>query len=310
MDRRSARGAAVVAVLVAALGIVAAPASALRVKAVMPAPPVVGEPCRVVVDVGRRIDAKAFLQERRHGRWRTVARGRLRSRSLTLRCSVPERAGIRRFRVLIRRRGMTVARSDVLRVRVAAAHPPSPLPAPPGSPLPPVSAPPPLAPPPLIDPAQFGQDGTGGSPSAQTLALLDNSNVTLSPVGRADLSAGLIDPRVVAVLAHIADAHAIVVGPICSDHAKFDAGGTISNHYWGRAADITAVDAVPVRPANAAAYAAAVSLASLPASIRPSEIGTPFLVAAAGFFTDAAHQDRVHVGFDEPIAPTWTPPLG
>ena len=296
---------AVLALLVAALGFVAAPASALRVKAAMPEPLVVGEPCRVVVDVGRRIGAKAFLQERRRGRWRTVARGRLRSRSLTLRCSAPERAGLRRFRVLIRRGGTTVARSDVLRVRVAAAHPPSPLPAPPGSPVPPGSAPPPL-----IDPAQFGQEGTGGPPSAQTLALLGNSNVVLSPAGRADLSAGLIDPRVVAVLARMADAHAIVVGPICSDHPKFDAGGTISNHYWGRAADITAVDVVPVSPANAAAYAAAVSLASLPASIRPSEIGTPFVIAAPGFFTDAAHQDRVHVGFDQPIAPTWTPPLG
>src|SRR5688572_5116002 len=157
MDRRSARGTArcglgvtaVLALLVAVLGIVAAPASALRVKAAMPEPPVVGEPCRVVVDVDRRIRAKAFLQERRRGRWRTVARGRLRSRSLTLRCSTPERAGVRRFRVLIRRRGTTVARSDVLRVRVAAAHPPSPLPAP---------VPPGSAPPPLIDPARFGQE--------------------------------------------------------------------------------------------------------------------------------------------------------
>jgi hypothetical protein len=299
MDRRSAHGAAVLAVLVAALGIVAAPASALRVKAAMPAPPVVGEPCRVVVEVGRRVSAKAFLQERRRGRWRTVARSRLRHRSATLRCSASESAGLRRFRVLIRRRGRIIARSGVLRVRVV--HPPDPLPAPPASP-------PGSAPPPLIDPAQFGQDGTGGPPSAQTLALLGNSNVALSPAGRADLSAGLIDPRVVAVLARMADVHAIVVGPICSDHAKFDPSGTISNHYWGRAADITAVDGVAVSLANATAYAAAVSLASLPPSIRPSEIGTPFVIAAPGFFTDAAHQDRVHVGFDQPIAPTWTPP--
>jgi hypothetical protein len=311
MDRRSARGAArcglgvtaVLALLVAAPGIVAAPASALRVKAAMPEPPMVGEPCRVVVEVGRRIGAKAFLQERRSGRWRTVDRGRLRRGSATLRCAASEHAGLRRFRVLIRRSGTTVGRSDVLRLRVAAAHPPSPLPAPPGPPVPPGPAPPPP-----IDPAQFGQEGTGGPPSAQTLALLVNPNVALSTAGQADLSAGLIDPRVVAVLARMADAHAIVVGPICSDHAKFDAGGTISNHYWGRAADITVVNGMAVGPANAAAHAAALSLASLPASIRPSEIGTPFVIAAPGFFTDAAHQDRVHVGFDEPIAPDWTPP--
>jgi hypothetical protein len=302
MDRRSARGAVVLAVLAAALGIGAAPASALRVKAAMPAPPSVGEPCRVVIDVSRRIGAKALLQERRRGRWRTVARRRLRSRSLTLSCSASERAGVRRFRVLIRRRGRIVAQSDVLRVQVTA---PAPLPAPPAPPAP---VPPGPTPPPLIDPAQFGQEGTGGLPSAQTLALLGNANVTLGPAGRADLSAGLIDPRVVAVLARLAEAHALVVGPICSDHPKFDPGGAISNHYWGRAADITAIDGAPVSPSNAAAHAAALSLDSLPPSIRPSEIGTPFVIAAPGYFTDAAHQDRVHVGFDQPIEPAWTPP--
>jgi hypothetical protein len=118
-----ARGAALLVVFVAALGIGAAPASALRVNAVMAAPPVVGEPCRVVVEVGRRVGAKAFLQERRHGLWRTVARRRLRSRSLTLPCPASERAGVRRFRVLIRRGGRIVARSGVLRVQVAAAAP-------------------------------------------------------------------------------------------------------------------------------------------------------------------------------------------
>jgi hypothetical protein len=284
---------AVLALLVAALGN-AAPASALSVKAEMRGSPVVGEPCRVVVEVGRRVGARVVLQERLRGRWRTVARRRLQRRSLTLRCPAHERAGLRRFRVLIRRSGTTVGRSDVLRVRVTAALPPPP--------------PEPPAPPPLIDPAQFGQEGTGGAPGAQTLALLGNPNVTIGPVGRADLSAGRIDPRVVAVLARLAEAHTIVVGPICSDHSKFDAGGAISNHYWGRAADVSVVDGALVSTANAAAHDAAVSLDSLPASIRPSEIGSPFAIAAPGYFTDAAHQDHIHVGFEEPIAPTWTPP--
>ena len=298
--------AAVVALAVAALGMAAAPGSALQVRVSLPAALVAGKPCRVVVRVGRRIRASVLLQERRRGRWRTVAQRRLRRRSLILRCRASERAGLRRFRVLIRRKGKIVARSRVLRVRAAAppgAKPPSPLPIPPGSPPPPGPVPPAL-----IDPAQFGREGTGGPPSSQTLALLRDPNVVLSPAGRADLNAGRIDPRVVAVLARVAQTHAIVVGPICSDHPKFNPGGGVSNHYWGRAADISAVDGAPVGPPNETAYAVALSLASLPASYRPSEVGTPWAINAPGFFTDSAHQDRLHLGFDERIAPTWTPP--
>ena len=294
--------AAGVALTVAAPGMAAALESAVRVKVSMPAAPVVDKPCRVVARVGRPIGASVLLQERLRGRWRTVARGRLRGGSVILRCPASKGAGLRRFRVLVRRNGEIVARSRVLRARALpppGAQPPSPLPAPPGSaPVPPA----------LIDPAQFGQEGTGGPPSPQTLALLGNPKVVLSPAGRADLSAGRIDPRVVAVLAQVAESHAIVVGPICSDHAKFDPGGQISNHYWGRAADISAVDGEAVGPANAGARAVALSLASLPESYRPSEVGSPFVIAAPGFFTDAAHQDRVHAGFDQPIAPTWALP--
>ena len=207
--------------------------------------------------------------------------------------------------MLIRRNGKIVARSRVLRVRFSAASPGTQ----PANPLPGGSPPPPgPASPALINPAQFGQEGTGGPPGPQTLALLGNPKVVLSSAGRADLGAGRIDPRVVAVLARMAEAHVIVVGPICSDHAKFDPSGAISNHYWGRAADIAAVDGAPVSPTNTAAHAAALSLASLPGSIRPSEVGSPWRIDAPGFFTDGPHQDRLHAGFDQLIAPTWRPP--
>jgi hypothetical protein len=49
-----------------------------------------------------------------------------------------------------------------------------------------------------VDPSEYGQGGTGGPPSAETLALLHNRNVTFDSVGKADLRAGRIDPRIVA----------------------------------------------------------------------------------------------------------------
>jgi hypothetical protein len=172
--------------------------------------------------------------------------------------------------------------------------------------LPPPTAPPPAPSP--IDPAQFGQEGTGGPPSPQTLALLTNPNLTFDASGISDLLAGRIDPRVVAVLAKLADTHALIVSAMCSDAPKFTSGGSISTHYLGRGVDIAAIDGVPVGPSNLDAREVAASLASLDASYRPDEIGSPWAIAGPGYFTDAGHQDHVHAGFKQPIAPTWTPP--
>ena len=40
-------------------------------------------------------------------------------------------------------------------------------------------------------------------------------------------------------------------------------------------------------------------LQDLDPSIRPDEIGTPWAIDGRGYFTDAGHQDVLHIGFDE-----------
>jgi hypothetical protein len=57
--------------------------------------------------------------------------------------------------------------------------------------------------------------------------------VVLDEVGIADVKAGRIDPRVIAVLTKLSQEHKITVSCMCSDHSKFTAGGSISNHYYG-----------------------------------------------------------------------------
>ena len=161
-----------------------------------------------------------------------------------------------------------------------------------------------------LDPDQFGQAGTGGKPSAEAAALLANKNVTFDASGIADLNAGRMDPRVVGVLDAISEKHKITVTATTSDHAKLTAGGSVSNHYYGRAFDIATVDGRPVNAGNQAAKQLAVELSSLDPAIRPSEIGSPWALSGAAYFTDAAHQDHVHVGFDEPIPANWSPPPG
>jgi uncharacterized membrane protein YgcG len=159
-----------------------------------------------------------------------------------------------------------------------------------------------------VDPSQFGQEGTGGRAPAGDVALLHNKRVTLDANGIADLKSGKIDPRVASVLTAISRDHEITVSAMMSDHDKNTSGGSISNHYYGRAIDIATVDGQPVGPGNQAAREVAIALGRLDPSIRPSEIGSPWALPGSAYFTDAAHQNHLHVAFDDPIAPGWTPP--
>jgi cell wall-associated NlpC family hydrolase len=161
-----------------------------------------------------------------------------------------------------------------------------------------------------VDPAQFGAEGTGGSPSPESIALLENKNVVLDEVGVADVRAGRIDPRVVAVLTKLSEDHKLTISCMCSDHPTLTTGGSVSNHHFGRGMDIAAVDGVPVNAANPIAREIATELSSLDPSYRPDEIGTPWPISGPGYFTDADHNDHLHVAFKQAIDPSWRPPAG
>jgi hypothetical protein len=300
------KGSLAVALAVGLCGVfvASAPARTLVVRISAPASSVAGAPCRVVVSVSRPIRATVLLQERDGRRWRTVARKRLTRRSVTLRCPSGRAGKIRRFRALVRRGDRTIGRSPVVSTHVAAVPGPgiAPVPGPPASPVTPS---PPARPP--LNAAQFGVEGTGGPPSPETLALLSTPNVVLDADGVADMQAGRIDPRIVAVLAKLAEAHVLTVSAMCSDHPKFTAGGTISQHYLGRGVDIAAIDGVPVGPANPTALDVALGLSALDAGYRPDEVGSPFAIPRPGYYTDAGTQDHLHIAFKQPIDPSWTP---
>ena len=160
-----------------------------------------------------------------------------------------------------------------------------------------------------VDPAQFGTEGTGGAPDPAALALLENKNVVLDGNGVADIKAGRIDPRIVAVLTKISEKHKVTVSCMCSDHAKLTTGGSVSNHHFGRGIDISAIDGAPVNADNAMAHEVAADLASLDESYRPTEIGTPWAFQdEPPYFSDAGHSDHLHVAFDGEIERAWAPP--
>ena len=151
---------------------------------------------------------------------------------------------------------------------------------------------------------ELAEAGPAASPSAELEALLANPRLELPDAARADLGSGRVDPRMVSMLTQLTKEHSVRLSVIITGHDQFTSGGSVSNHFVGRGIDIATVDGQPVNVANAAAREVATELAALTGDVRPTEIGTPWAISASGFFTDGAHQDHLHVAFDDP------PPAG
>jgi hypothetical protein len=128
-------------------------------------------------------------------------------------------------------------------------------------------------------------------------ALVRNPNVILSGNAQYDVQLGVVDERLVALLEAIASRWRIGVSVFKAGHSKFTTLGSVSLHYSGRAADIYAVDGVPVSDSNGEARFLVEWLNSLSGPGRPSEIGSPFSVQGEGAWTDPAHDDHIHIGF-------------
>jgi len=59
---------------------------------------------------------------------------------------------------------------------------------------------------------------------------------------RVDLASGLLDSRVVVLLAWLGEWHTLAVTALRSDHSYLTKAGVVSNHAHGRAVDVGAVD--------------------------------------------------------------------
>ncbi|MGH9164551.1 MAG: lytic murein transglycosylase [Acidimicrobiales bacterium] len=165
--------------------------------------------------------------------------------------------------------------------------------------------------------ASYGDAGAVGGVSP--IGVIDHPGLTLSAPARADLESGLVDPRLVSVLAIAASRFPIAVGVIRTGHSQCVGGGSraerptcsVSNHWGYRGVDIVAVAGRPVSAANDDARALAEFLLALPGSLRPDELGLPWaaLDPLPVAFSDAAHQTHIHLGWSaEGASPTPSNP--
>jgi Transglycosylase SLT domain len=116
-----------------------------------------------------------------------------------------------------------------------------------------------------------------------------------------DLTTGAIDPRIVGLIGAITQEHQLTISALRSDHSEYTASGYVSNHFFGRAMDIAAVDGVSCTDTAIDAPCAnlARTLAYLPEPVHPTELIYCFDVDGPGMaFALPDHCDHVHVGFD------------
>jgi hypothetical protein len=129
------------------------------------------------------------------------------------------------------------------------------------------------------------------------------ANLTLSiELALRDLTTGAIDPRVVGLIGAITQEHELTISSLRSDHSEMTASGNVSNHYFGRAMDVAAVDGVSCTDTSVDAPCAklARTLAYLPAPAHPTELIYCFDVDGPGeAFALPDHCDHIHAGFDD-----------
>ena len=134
------------------------------------------------------------------------------------------------------------------------------------------------------------------------MAPIDWGNLTLSnELELHDLTSGALDPRIVGLIGAITQDHQITISALRSDHSQYTTEGNVSNHYFGRAMDIAAVDGVSCTDTAPTAPCAelARTLAYLPAPAHPTELIYCFDVDGPGpAFARADHCDHVHAGYD------------
>jgi hypothetical protein len=133
-------------------------------------------------------------------------------------------------------------------------------------------------------------------------APINWENLTLSnDLEAQDLASGAIDPRIVGLIGAISQEHQLTISSLRSDHSMYTASGYVSNHYFGRAMDIAAVDGVSCTETAVDAPCASLArtLAYLPEPVHPTELIYCFDVDGPGeAFALPDHCDHVHAGFD------------
>ncbi|MGZ6784159.1 MAG: hypothetical protein ACXVF1_15890 [Nocardioidaceae bacterium] len=147
-----------------------------------------------------------------------------------------------------------------------------------------------------VHPARPGRAASGLSRAARR--VLGNDRIHLPHAAAADVRSGHVHDSVLRSLTALSGDHVLDVSVLRSGHPLFVFGTSRrSDHPFGRAADVWALDGRPVvDPANRSLVLPFMRAAS---RTGPWQVGGPVDLDGGGtaFFSDATHRDHVHMGF-------------
>jgi len=127
----------------------------------------------------------------------------------------------------------------------------------------------------------------------------DNLQI-LNPTAANDIQSGLMDDRVINLLAMLTQRYSLLISSLRTDHSMLTASGNVSNHYYGRAFDIASVNGVSCADMSSTSPCSEVGrlLAGLPDGIKPTELIYGYDLDGPGpAFAMADHSSHIHAGF-------------
>ncbi len=130
--------------------------------------------------------------------------------------------------------------------------------------------------------------------------VLSDLRIEIYPGGRDDIAAGRVDPRVLAVVAYLAETFGqVAVSSLVTGHREYARPGVVSAHVFGEAVDIVRLGTVPIlghQEPGGITEDAVVSLLRLPSDMQPRQV-ISLLGLGGASFPLADHDDHIHVGF-------------
>jgi len=153
-----------------------------------------------------------------------------------------------------------------------------------------------------------GDLGVGGvllmSKQALIRRLLADPRLEVYSCGRTDIRTGQLDRRLLATLAYLSEQgfRLSITSLLCGRHGSITTSGNVSNHSYGNAVDIAAINGVPVlgnQGPGSLTEALLKSVLRLQGTLRPTELISLHELGGPSFAM-GDHADHVHIG--------WRPP--
>jgi len=154
------------------------------------------------------------------------------------------------------------------------------------------------------------QSAVSASGSQLAHQVLDDPRITLTPAARGDVASGSVDPRVLALLGYLAEAHGqITVSCLLTGHSHYvaqtkaererGAPRRVSAHVYGHAVDVSSIGGTPVlghQQPGGVVEQAIEEILSLPPALQPRQV-ISLLSLSGPSFRLPDHADHLHIGF-------------